>query len=109
MTVEIDFNNNKTALTAEPFEGSSLETLKLTARLLDSSNKEIPLDDLKYEHVKFQWDWFAYNQNLVGGYTSSEQKGYYTLEYLNELKTELDTYFIDNPDGVNITDKNILT
>ena len=46
VTVEIDFNNNRTALTAEPFEGASLNTLKLIARIIDSSNKEVPLDDL---------------------------------------------------------------
>lgn len=55
-TVVIDFDNNKTALTAN----LDSETLKVTAHLYDSSHKEIDFQDVTNKNIECYWSWDSY-------------------------------------------------
>ena len=55
-TIVIDFDNNKTALTAN----MSSETLRVTAHLYDSSHREIDFQDTTSKEYQCYWSWKHY-------------------------------------------------
>ena len=58
-TIVIDFDNNKTALTANDTE----DLLKVTAHLYDSSHREIDFHDETNKNIRCYWSWKHYSLN----------------------------------------------
>lgn len=58
-TIVIDFDNNKTALTAD----LANETLRVTAHLYDSSHREIDFHDETNKNIRCFWSWKHYSLN----------------------------------------------
>lgn len=83
-TVVIDFENNKTALTAD----SSSETLNAAVHLYDSSYNELDFNntDLIEQGLSCEWSWYAYHE------FSEDQELAMLQQALNELK-------VQNPDA----------
>jgi hypothetical protein len=79
-TVVIDFNNNKTALTAD----KENEALKVTAHLYDSTHTEIDFNNLDLE-INCEWSWFVYKE-----FTKSEEESI--------KDAALNEYLINHPD-----------
>ena len=53
---DINFDNNKVALTAD----EESETLKVTAHLYDSSHKEVDFANITNKAIKCYWEWKEY-------------------------------------------------
>lgn len=83
-TVVIDFNNNKTALTAD-WES---EALKVTAHLYDSTHTEIDFNDTTLKTLSCEWTWKTYKE-----FTSAEEESIREdalNQYLSEHPEEAD-------------------
>lgn len=96
VTLVINFDNNKTAFTADPYindEADTTEiyqTLSLTARLFDSSYKEIDFNDEQYSHLGCSWSWECYHEDVEGSYLDSNSKKYEIVsQELNNKQTSL--------------------
>ena len=91
-TLVIDFDNNKTALTADLVS----DELKLTAHLYDSTYNEIDFNDLSLG-LECIWSWAVYNQNykidddenIFDKYFEDEDPlRDYALQYLENFKQD---------------------
>ena len=96
VTLVINFDNNKTAFTAEPYINDETDTteiyqtLSLTARLFDSSYKEIDFNDEQYSHLGCSWSWECYHEDVEGSYLDPSSKKYEIVEQeLNNKQTSL--------------------
>lgn len=58
VTVVIDFDNNKVALTAD-----SSESLPMIAHIYDSQYNKIDLNNTDYSEVEIEWSWAYYNED----------------------------------------------
>ena len=92
-TLVIDFDNNKTALTA----GNISEALKLTAHLYDSTYKEVDFNDMSLG-LKCEWSWAVYNQD----FESNDIYQYFITD--SKLRTYTDKYFTEKKFDVNSVD-----
>lgn len=75
-TLVIDFDNNKTALTAN----KAGESLPISVHLYDSTHTEYDLNNVDL-NITCKWEWFAYNEVLP-----DEQKASVIEQYLNWMK-----------------------
>lgn len=85
VTLVIDFDNNRTALTAN----KASESLPVSLHLYDSAHKEIDLNDVTNQRVTCKWEWFAYNET----FTATEESSMVD-NLLNWMKTnDFDRYW----------------
>ena len=74
-TLVIDFDDNKTALTAilaKDAQGKKIpDTLSITAHLYDFNHKEVDFNDLGLE-LECEWEWYAYHE-----FTEKQELEYY--------------------------------
>lgn len=95
-TLILDFDNNKTALTANLEE----ESIKITAHLYDSAYQEIDFHDANY-NLTCEWNWSVYYQDFESlSYTDVKKDlGKYTKLFLEDqiadVSTQLDQAKVD--------------
>lgn len=77
-TVVIDFNNNRTALTADAAE----ESLKITARLYDSTHNEWDFNNTDL-NIQCKWEWAYYFE----GHRDTDSS-----EFVDQITSLLDNY-----------------
>ena len=98
VTLVINFDNNRTAFTAEPYINDETDTteiyqtLSLTARLFDSSYKEIDfVNDEQYSHLSCSWSWECYHEDVEGSYLDPSTTKYKIVsQELTARKTSLE-------------------